>query len=71
VDIAIFGAPASGQDDEPVLLREKRHLPAGESTFTVTVSAKPYSAGVDPYNLLIDRVAKDNRKPVSVQAIGG
>jgi hypothetical protein len=34
---------------------------------TVTVDAQPQEVGVDPYNLLIDRVPGDNRKQVSVQ----
>jgi aminopeptidase N len=33
---------------------------------TMTVSEQPYDVGVDPYNLLIDRVAGDNRKKVTV-----
>jgi hypothetical protein len=34
---------------------------------TVTVKEKPSEAGVDPYNILIDRMPGDNLKPVSVQ----
>lgn len=67
VDIAIFARPDGGREkDERVLLRTKRTLPAGTSTLTFTVKDKPYDVGVDPYNLLIDRVAGDNRKPVTV-----
>ncbi|MES2321878.1 MAG: M1 family aminopeptidase [Pseudomonadota bacterium] len=60
VDVAIF---AGG---ERVLHRQKYALKAGESSLTVTVADKPVEAGVDPYNLLIDRVAGDNRKKVTV-----
>lgn len=67
VDIAIFArAPGAGAKDERILFRAKRRLPAGESTFTITVKDQPYEVGVDPYNLLIDRVASDNRKLVSL-----
>jgi ABC-type transport system involved in multi-copper enzyme maturation permease subunit len=66
VDIAVFSR-APGGTGERVLLREKRVLPAGESMLTVTVDAQPQEVGVDPYNLLIDRVPGDNRKQVSVQ----
>ena len=59
VEIAIF---AGG---ERVLHRKKYALPAGESTLTITVDQKPTEAGVDPYNLLIDRVAADNRKKIT------
>lgn len=65
VDIAVFArAPGAAEKDERVLLHEKRRLPAGTSSLTVTVKDKPYEVGVDPYRLLIDRVAGDNRKPV-------
>ncbi|MFD2366703.1 ABC transporter permease/M1 family aminopeptidase [Pseudoduganella sp. GCM10020061] len=60
VDIAVLAG-------ERVLFREKRMLPGGESTLTVTVNEKPSEAGVDPYNILIDRVASDNRKPIAVE----
>lgn len=57
IDIAVFGATPGS-----VLLREKRQLPAGESTLTVTVARQPSEVGVDPYNILIDKDASDNRK---------
>jgi len=65
VELAVFGHDAGGR--ERVLWRGKRMLAAGESSVTVTVDAKPVEAGVDAYNLLIDRVAGDNRKAVSVR----
>jgi len=42
-------------------------LPNGDSTITVTVDSKPFDAGIDPYNELIDRVSSDNRRPVTLQ----
>jgi ABC-2 type transport system permease protein len=59
VDIGVFAK------DGRVLHRQKYTLPAGESSVTITVGEKPYEAGVDPYNLLIDRVAADNRKKIA------
>jgi hypothetical protein len=32
---------------------------------TVTVKEKPAEVGVDPYNILIDRMPGDNRKRIS------
>ena len=66
VDIAVFGQAAAGSKEPRVLLHEQRMLAGGESTLTVTVREKPLEVGVDPYNLLIDRVPGDNRKDVSV-----
>lgn len=65
VELAVFGRAADGK--ERVLWRGKRTLAAGESSVRVTVDAQPVEAGVDPYNLLIDRVAGDNRKKVSLR----
>jgi hypothetical protein len=66
VDIGVFAAPtAKGRDGSPLYL-QKRLLPAGDSTLTVTVASKPAEAGIDPYNELIDRVSGDNRRAVSL-----
>jgi ABC-2 type transport system permease protein len=65
IDVAVFARkPGAKEKNERVLHRQKYTLPAGESTLVITVAERPYDAGVDPYNLLIDRVAGDNRKLV-------
>jgi ABC-2 type transport system permease protein len=67
IEIGVFAAPAhAGLDGKPLYL-QKRMLPSGDSTITVTVDGKPFDAGIDPYNELIDRVSADNRRPVSLQ----
>jgi ABC-2 type transport system permease protein len=48
-------------------MREKRRVAGGDSVLTVTVKEKPAEAGIDPYNILIDRLPADNRKQVSLQ----
>lgn len=66
IEIGIFArAPGAKEKDERVLLSEKRMLPSGDSSITITVKEKPFEVGVDPYNKMIDRVARDNRKEVS------
>ncbi len=66
VEIGIFArAEGAGEQDERVLLLEKRVLSGKEPTVTVTVKEKPFEAGVDPYNKMIDRVSRDNRKQVT------
>jgi hypothetical protein len=60
VEIAVFGKGGR------VLMREKRRLAGGDASVTVTVKEKPSEVGVDPYNILIDRMPGDNRKPVSL-----
>jgi ABC-type transport system involved in multi-copper enzyme maturation permease subunit len=67
VDIGVFAAsPGKGMDGKPLYL-EKRLLPAGDSTLTVTVDGVPAEAGIDPFNELIDRVSGDNRRAVTVR----
>jgi ABC-type transport system involved in multi-copper enzyme maturation permease subunit len=60
VELAVFGK------GERVLMREKRSLAGGDASVTVTVKEKPSEVGVDPYNILIDRMPGDNRKQVSL-----
>jgi hypothetical protein len=67
IEIGVFAAAkGAGRDGKPLYL-EKRLLPDGDSTVTVTVDAKPALAGIDPYNELIDKVSSDNRRAVTVQ----
>ena len=67
IDIGVFAAsPGAGKDGKPLYL-EKRLLPDGDSTITVTVDGLPALAGIDPYNVLIDKVSSDNRRAVTVQ----
>ncbi|SHG65257.1 M1 family aminopeptidase [Massilia sp. CF038] len=68
VDIAIFArAPGAKEQDERVLYAAKRRFDGATPSVTVTVDAKPFEVGVDPYNKMIDRVSNDNRKEVSIE----
>jgi len=68
IDIGVFARGADGTDStEKVLYLAKHSLPDGDSTLTVTVDRKPYQAGIDPYNKLIDRVPDDNRAKVTIE----
>jgi ABC-2 type transport system permease protein len=66
IDIGVFAAPADGKDGKPLYLK-KQMVANGNSTITVIVDSKPFDAGIDPYNELIDRVSSDNRRPVTLQ----
>jgi hypothetical protein len=68
IEIAVFSrATGAKEKDEKVLFIEKRIVPANASNLTITVKDKPFEVGVDPYNKLIDRVSKDNRKEISFE----
>jgi len=67
VEIGVFArADGAKEQDERVLFLEKRVLKGDNPVVTVTVKEKPFEVGVDPYNKMIDRVSRDNRKEVSV-----
>ncbi len=67
VEIGVFArAKGAKETDERVLLLEKRALTGDNPVVTVTVKEQPFEVGVDPYNKMIDRVSRDNRKEVSV-----
>ncbi|PHV07952.1 hypothetical protein CSQ96_08715 [Janthinobacterium sp. BJB412] len=66
VEIAVFARQAGAKEkDERVLFSDKRLLSGAEPSVTVTVKDKPFDVGVDPYNKMIDRVSRDNRKELS------
>ena len=56
-----------GYKRESVLLMERRPIKSGKQVVTLTVSAKPRFAGVDPYNKRIDRNSDDNLTKVVVE----
>jgi ABC-2 type transport system permease protein len=63
VNIGIFGEETTNKDGRrqtnPLYLK-KHKLKEGAHTFTIRVKGKPATAGVDPYNILIDRIPDDN-----------
>lgn len=67
IEVGVFARGASGEErDEKVLYLERHHVTSANPEFTVVVDERPYEAGFDPYNKLIDRVSADNRRRVSM-----
>jgi hypothetical protein len=66
IEVGVFGEGADGEEIE--LFREKRRLETGNGRLEVVVDREPKRAGIDPRNLLIDRVAVDNLKAVGTEA---
>jgi ABC-2 type transport system permease protein len=63
IELGVFGEDADGEEIE--LCREKRRLESGEGRLEVVVDQEPKRAGIDPRNLLIDRVVGDNSRAVN------
>lgn len=67
IDIGIFAADRTdknGRAQTNPLYLHKYRLTAGEHVFTIMVNGKPKSAGIDPYNKLVDRNPNDNVKKI-------
>ncbi|MFT4062978.1 MAG: M1 family aminopeptidase [Edaphocola sp.] len=62
IDIGIFGAKAAHKHIMPgkELVLEKVKMDKPEKTFTFMVNEQPVTAGIDPYNKLIDRNPDNN-----------
>jgi hypothetical protein len=62
VDIGLFTArPGKAEfGARNVLLRQRYAVTGGVQTFTLVTAAKPAFAGIDPYNMFIDRNSDDN-----------
>jgi aminopeptidase N len=67
IEIGLFTAePGSGAFDETNVIRIERHrVRSGRNVFRFVTDRKPTHAGVDPYNLYIDRESGDNAGSVS------
>ena len=71
IDIGVFGEETiEGTKQETVLWMEKRHITEPRTEIAVVVDERPVRAGIDPYNKLIDRDARDNVKKTSEVAAG-
>jgi ABC-2 type transport system permease protein len=64
IDIGIFGASKSKNNPGKVLVLKRLKINKKESTFTFITDEKPFQAGIDPYNYLIDRMPDDNLKTI-------
>ncbi len=63
IEVGVFGEGVDGK--EGVLHLAKHRIASGTGEIEIIVDEKPVRAGIDPRNLLIDRVATDNVKRVS------
>ncbi len=63
IDLGVLSSGSSKNDDK-VLILEKHHLTARQTSFDFVVSGKPSKGGIDPLNKLIDRNPEDNTKKV-------
>ena len=68
IEVGVFAKATNGEEeDEKPLYLQKYPVRDGESTITVVVDGKPWQAGIDPFNELVDRVSDDNRTSITLQ----
>lgn len=67
IEIGAFGKPESGKRYGKLLHRQRVQLTGGKHELEFTVDELPYQAGIDPRNLMIDRIPDDNLKVVTLE----
>jgi hypothetical protein len=67
-DVGVFTAEPGrpGFKAADVLLMQRQRLKSGEQRLTLLLDREPAFAGVDPYNMRIDRNSDDNVRRVDV-----
>ena len=69
LNIGVFAEETTnkeGRRQTNPLYLQKHKLKAGKHVLTINVKGKPSTAGVDPYNILIDRIPDDNKGAVEL-----
>lgn len=64
VDIGVFGKAPAGARLGPALAVRRVKVTSGAARYTFVVPSAPERAGIDPYNLLIDRNPADNTREI-------
>jgi ABC-2 type transport system permease protein len=70
VEVAVFAEGTGSELGRPLYLRKHR-LRSGAQTITVTVPGRPARAGVDPYQLLLNRHKEEMDEKMDEVEIGG
>lgn len=64
IDVGVFGKNDRKNVLGKPLVLKRLQVTAAQNTFTFTVDEKPWQAGIDPYNFLVDRIPSDNVRKV-------
>ena len=67
IDVGIFGKNDRKNILGKPLALKRLQITTAQNTFTFSVDEKPWQAGIDPYNYLIDRMPLDNVRRVTEQ----
>jgi len=64
IDIGLFAKSDGDKNLGKPILYQRMKIKRKNNTFKFLVKEKPYQAGIDPYNYLVDRIPDDNVKRV-------
>ena len=64
IDIGVFAEAAKGQKLGKPLAMRRVKVTRASNTYTFNVPERPANVGIDPYNVLVDRIPDDNVKAV-------
>lgn len=62
IDIAVFAEPKGDSALGKVLIYKRLKVVKEDNNYSFKTKERPYQAGIDPYNYLIDRIPDDNLK---------
>ncbi|MCD6065106.1 MAG: hypothetical protein K0R82_3017, partial [Flavipsychrobacter sp.] len=65
IDIGIFAEPRDDKGTGKPLAMQRLRVNKRDNVHTFFVKEKPYQAGIDPYNYLVDRLPDDNMKRIN------
>jgi aminopeptidase N len=66
IEVGALAAPAKGKKYGAVLHRERIHMKTGPATYTFITDTQPDKAGIDPLDLLVDRMPDDNLAKITL-----
>ena len=64
IDVGVFAEPTDKINLGKVLVYKRLKITEKDNTFTFLTTEKPYQAGIDPYNYMVDRLPDDNLRKV-------
>lgn len=64
IDVGVFAEPTDDKNLGKPLVYQRIKITKKDNTFKFFTKVKPYQAGIDPYNYIIDRVPDDNVKKI-------
>jgi len=62
IDVGIFAKSENKKNLGKALVLKRLKITDKKNTYTFITKEKPYQAGIDPYNYLVDRIPDDNLK---------